>query len=167
MILYNELENHWASQTATVDYQSDIVITRNPRNESNREYNTSSREIVSFNNGGAHNALNSISSADSKLFGESHVGRRNPLSIANRILPAFCSVLPFLDSTKYSHSRGMGSISREKQNLRVLEMDLVAAAPFAEFPRANVFENRSLFQMVPFSNYLCHAFCAKDYAINL
>lgn len=53
MILCRGLGNHWASQTATqprLVTRATSSLRGNPRNESNREYNTGSREIVSYNN---------------------------------------------------------------------------------------------------------------------
>jgi len=57
----------------------------------------------------------------------------------------------------------MGSISREKQNLCVPETDLVAAAPFAEFPRADVFSRIAHFFETIFS-HLCriYSFCINE-----
>lgn len=131
MILRRELGNHWASQAATqpaTGYQGDIIITRKSSNKSNREYNTDPREIVSYNNGDALRTLIRIRNYST-----------NPMSVAGILyrsrIESFSSCTPSPHPpaslpTKYSHSRGMGSISREKQNLRVPETNLVAAAPF-------------------------------------
>lgn len=78
--------------------------------------NTGSREIVSYNNGDAQH----LSSADSKLFAESHVSRRNPLSIVNRILPALSPIpLPnFAADQIFSFTRNGIDLTRETELTR-------------------------------------------------
>lgn len=168
----------FASSYAT-GYQSDIVITREvPRNESSREYNTTPREIVSYNNDDAQNAPLSLSHSLShprirNYSAYPNADRWNPLSIANRILPARCPRSPLSPfsriavPTEFSHSREMESIStRETELTHIPYMNFAHAGKFS---RANIFETivQPPFRTLPFPSYLCRAFCTKHYVINL
>lgn len=171
------LGNHWASQTAT---QPRLVIRAtsslrgNPRNESNREYNTGSREIVSYNNG---DALVSLSSGGFEIIRripcqppESLIDReQNPSRVMPRpppLPPPYPTPCRPAQPTKYSHSREWDRSHARNRTYAFPKRISSPRRPIAEFPTCR----RKLEKHPPLSRRsrfcLRRAFCIKDRIIN-